>query len=166
MSQDQPATPAQAAPTPDMMTMMMQMMQQQTQLMQQMQQEKPLWKPTKNPQDLEAGLNALRNDYKRERMTMKKGEEEYDPIEEDEIKSTASTRTLQAEREQDDFLPKSQRLYVLKFFTVPALRSMRNWKGRVPMGSNRRELLMSAILLVKTKAELMDFILSSCPDEI
>ena len=97
---------------------------------------------------------------------MYKRQEDYDPIEEDEIKSTASTRTLQAEREQDDFLPKSQRLYVLKFFTVPALRSMRNWKGRVPMGSNRRELLMSAILLVKTKAELMDFILSSCPDEI
>ncbi|EAX77531.1 hypothetical protein TVAG_344350 [Trichomonas vaginalis G3] len=168
MSQDG-TTPAPASPTPDMMVMMMQMMQQQTRLIQQMQEKKTFNKPAKNSQDLEAGLNALRNDYKREQMTFrKKGDEDYDndPIEEDEIKSTASTKTLQDERDDEGFLTKSQRLFVLEFFTLSALRSMRNWKGRVPMGSNKREILRSAVPLIKTKVQLMDFILSAYPDEI
>ena len=142
-------------------------MQQQMQMMQQMQSQQQMHfsQSPKKAQELEAGLNVLRNDYKREQLTLRK-DEEYDPIEAQEIKSSASTKTIQEEKDQDEYLTKSQRLFVLEFFTISALRSMHNWKGRTPIGSNKRDLLMTAVPLIKTKTQLIDFILSACPDEI
>ncbi|EAX73178.1 hypothetical protein TVAG_155400, partial [Trichomonas vaginalis G3] len=109
MSQEDstPATPAPAtsAPAQDMMQIMTQMMQQQMQMMQQMQSQQQMHfsQSPKKAQELEAGLNVLRNDYKREQLTLRK-DEEYDPIEAQEIKSSASTKTIQEEKDQDKYL--------------------------------------------------------------
>lgn len=81
------------------------------------------------------------------------------------IKSTNSTCSTKSQKDDPDYVTKAQRMYVLQSFTIPQLRAMTTKKGRSPMGSNKKELVYSAVNLVKTKTGLIDFILSSNPDD-
>ncbi|EAX84648.1 hypothetical protein TVAG_418190 [Trichomonas vaginalis G3] len=112
---------------------------------------------------LEEGLNILRNAYIREKRTITGKDEEYDSLEECEINSTSSTKTNGEEKEGEEYLTKEQRLYVLESYSYETLKHMKNWKNKSAKGKDKREVLKNAVLLVKTKTQLIDFILSSLP---
>lgn len=80
---------------------------------------------------------------------------------ESDCKSTSSTRTTQSIRDEDDYLTKGERLFILNQFTIPMLQHMRTNKGKYPTGSSKRELVASAVNLTKTKGDLIDFLLSA-----
>ncbi|KAI5519882.1 hypothetical protein TVAGG3_0541740 [Trichomonas vaginalis G3] len=90
------------------------------------------------------------------------------PMEEDRLsvsslKSTNSTRTTDSVRDRDDYLKQSERLFILQPFTVGALKNMRNYEGQTPAGDRKTDVLARAVQLVKTKTEIVDFILAACP---
>ena len=111
---------------------------------------------------LEAFLNKQRREWDTANAYVQK---EDDALSVSSVKSTDSTRSTKSIREDTDYLTKAQRMYVLQSFTITQLRAMRTKKGRSPQGSNKKELVYSAVNLVKTKTELIDFILTSNPED-
>ena len=116
----------------------------------------------------EEGLNKLRKGTKNSiKITSKKSvlEEEEQNEEEDSddaisvasIVSTGSLRSTASIRARKGFMKKGQRMYILSAFTIPQLREMHTYRGRTPNGSNKKELVYSAVNLVKTRDELVDF---------
>ncbi|KAI5548967.1 hypothetical protein TVAGG3_0176100 [Trichomonas vaginalis G3] len=92
----------------------------------------------------------------------------YSPMEDDRLsvsslKSTDSTRTTDSVRDREDYLKQSERLFILQSFTVGALKNMRNYEGQTPAGDRKTDVLARAVQLVKTKTEVVDFILAACP---
>lgn len=111
---------------------------------------------------MEAMLNKMRREYDTANAHVQK---EGDVCSVSSIKSTSSTATNPGDKKDPEYLSKSQRMYVLQSFTIPQLRAMHTKKGRSPIGSNKKELVYSAVNLVKTKTSLIDFILSSNPED-
>ncbi|KAI5504318.1 hypothetical protein TVAGG3_0627960 [Trichomonas vaginalis G3] len=92
----------------------------------------------------------------------------HSPMEDDRLsvsslKSTDSTRTTDSVRDREDYLKQSERLFILQSFTVGALKNMRNYEGQTPAGDRKTDVLARAVQLVKTKTEIVDFILAACP---
>ncbi|KAI5545476.1 hypothetical protein TVAGG3_0120970 [Trichomonas vaginalis G3] len=111
---------------------------------------------SKRDQDFEEGLNRLRKDYATAPM-------EDDRLSVSSLKSTDSTRTTDSVRDREDYLKQSERLFILQPFTVGALKNMRNYEGQTPAGDRKTDVLARAVQLVKTKTEIVDFILAACP---
>ncbi|EAX82809.1 hypothetical protein TVAG_220070 [Trichomonas vaginalis G3] len=111
---------------------------------------------SKRDQEFEEGLNRLRKDYATAPM-------EDDRLSVSSLKSTDSTRTTDSVRDREDYLKQSERLFILQSFTVGALKNMRNYEGQTPAGDRKTDVLARAVQLVKTKTEIVDFILAACP---
>ncbi|EAY16842.1 gamma-gliadin, putative [Trichomonas vaginalis G3] len=111
---------------------------------------------SKRDQEFEEGLNRLRKDYATAPM-------EDDRLSVSSLKSTDSTRTTDSVRDREDYLKQSERLFILQPFTVGALKNMRNYEGQTPAGDRKTDVLARAVQLVKTKTEIVDFILAACP---
>ncbi|EAX71104.1 hypothetical protein TVAG_005590 [Trichomonas vaginalis G3] len=111
---------------------------------------------SKRDQEFEEGLNRLRKDYATAPM-------EDDRLSVSSLKSTDSTRTTDSVRDREDYLKQSERLFILQSFTVGALKNMRNYEGQTPAGDRKTDILTRAVQLVKTKTEIVDFILAACP---
>ncbi|KAI5551140.1 hypothetical protein TVAGG3_0209550 [Trichomonas vaginalis G3] len=111
---------------------------------------------SKRDQDFEEGLNRLRKEYATAPM-------EDDRLSVSSLKSTDSTRTTDSVRDREDYLKQSERLFILQPFTVGALKNMRNYEGQTPAGDRKTGVLARAVQLVKTKTEIVDFILAACP---
>ncbi|EAX77906.1 hypothetical protein TVAG_023130 [Trichomonas vaginalis G3] len=111
---------------------------------------------SKRDQDFEEGLNRLRKEYATAPM-------EDDRLSVSSLKSTDSTRTTDSVRDREDYLKQSERLFILQPFTVGALKNMRNYEGQTPAGDRKTDVLARAVQLVKTKTEIVDFILAACP---
>ncbi|KAI5538836.1 hypothetical protein TVAGG3_0004800 [Trichomonas vaginalis G3] len=111
---------------------------------------------SKRDQDFEEGLNRLRKEYATAPM-------EDDRLSVSSLKSTDSTRTTDSVKDRDDYLKQSERLFILQPFTVGALKNMRNYEGQTPAGDRKTDVLARAVQLVKTKTEIVDFILAACP---
>ncbi|EAX85236.1 hypothetical protein TVAG_104940 [Trichomonas vaginalis G3] len=111
---------------------------------------------SKRDQDFEEGLNRLRKEYATAPM-------EDDRLSVSSLKSTDSTRTTDSVRDREDYLKQSERLFILQSFTVGALKNMRNYEGQTPAGDRKTDVLARAVQLVKTKTEIVDFILAACP---
>ncbi|KAI5547329.1 hypothetical protein TVAGG3_0151890 [Trichomonas vaginalis G3] len=111
---------------------------------------------SKRDQEFEEGLNRLRKDYATAPM-------EDDRLSVSSLKSTDSTRTTDSVKDRDDYLKQSERLFILQPFTVGALKNMRNYEGQTPAGDRKTDVLARAVQLVKTKTEIIDFILAACP---
>ncbi|KAI5531401.1 hypothetical protein TVAGG3_0352640 [Trichomonas vaginalis G3] len=111
---------------------------------------------SKRDQEFEEGLNRLRKDYVTAPM-------EDDRLSVSSLRSTNSTRTTDSVRDRDDYLKQSERLFILQPFTVGALKNMRNYEGQTPAGDRKTDVLTRAVQLVKTKTEIVDFILAACP---
>ncbi|EAY09313.1 hypothetical protein TVAG_394850 [Trichomonas vaginalis G3] len=111
---------------------------------------------SKRDQDFEEGLNRLRKEYATAPM-------EDDRLSVSSLKSTDSTRTTDSVRDREDYLKQSERLFILQSFTVGALKNMRNYEGQTPAGDRKTDILARAVQLVKTKTEIVDFILAACP---
>ncbi|KAI5526639.1 hypothetical protein TVAGG3_0282180 [Trichomonas vaginalis G3] len=111
---------------------------------------------SKRDQDFEEGLNRLRKEYATAPM-------EEDRLSVSSLKSTDSTRTTDSVKDRDDYLKQSERLFILQPFTVGALKNMRNYEGQTPAGDRKTDVLARAVQLVKTKTEIVDFILAACP---
>ncbi|KAI5504850.1 hypothetical protein TVAGG3_0635860 [Trichomonas vaginalis G3] len=111
---------------------------------------------SKRDQEFEEGLNRLRKDYATAPM-------EDDRLSVSSLKSTDSTRTTDSVKDRDDYLKQSERLFILQSFTVGALKNMRNYEGQTPAGDRKTDILTRAVQLVKTKTEIVDFILAACP---
>ncbi|KAI5528295.1 hypothetical protein TVAGG3_0306620 [Trichomonas vaginalis G3] len=111
---------------------------------------------SKRDQEFEEGLNRLRKDYATAPM-------EDDRLSVSSLKSTDSTRTTDSVKDRDDYLKQSERLFILQPFTVGALKNMRNYEGQTPAGDRKTDVLARAVQLVKTKTEIVDFILAACP---
>ncbi|EAX84282.1 hypothetical protein TVAG_102250 [Trichomonas vaginalis G3] len=111
---------------------------------------------SKRDQEFEEGLNRLRKEYATTPM-------EEDRLSLSSLKSTDSTRTTDSVRDRDDYLKQSERLFILQSFTVGALKNMRNYEGQTPAGDRKTDVLARAVQLVKTKTEIVDFILAACP---
>ncbi|KAI5485657.1 hypothetical protein TVAGG3_0928550 [Trichomonas vaginalis G3] len=111
---------------------------------------------SKRDQDFEEGLNRLRKEYATAPM-------EDDRLSVSSLKSTDSTRTTDSVRNREDYLKQSERLFILQPFTVGALKNMRNYEGQTPAGDRKTDVLARAVQLVKTKTEIVDFILAACP---
>ncbi|KAI5512296.1 hypothetical protein TVAGG3_0747820 [Trichomonas vaginalis G3] len=111
---------------------------------------------SKRDQDFEEGLNRLRKEYATAPM-------EDDRLSVSSLKSTDSTRTTDSVKDRDDYLKQSERLFILQSFTVGALKNMRNYEGQTPAGDRKTDVLTRAVQLVKTKTEIVDFILAACP---
>ncbi|EAX78781.1 hypothetical protein TVAG_002080 [Trichomonas vaginalis G3] len=111
---------------------------------------------SKRDQDFEEGLNRLRKEYATAPM-------EDDRLSVSSLKSTDSTRTTDSARDREDYLKQSERLFILQPFTVGALKNMRNYEGQTPAGDRKTDVLARAVQLVKTKTEIVDFILAACP---
>ncbi|EAX90485.1 hypothetical protein TVAG_360320 [Trichomonas vaginalis G3] len=111
---------------------------------------------SKRDQDFEEGLNRLRKEYATAPM-------EDDRLSVSSLKSTDSTRTTDSARDREDYLKQSERLFILQPFTVGALKNMRNYEGQTPAGDRKTDVLTRAVQLVKTKTEIVDFILAACP---
>lgn len=92
-------------------------------------------------------------------------QKEDDVLSVSSIKSTDSTRSTQEQKKDAEYVTKTQRMYILQSFTITQLRAMHTKKGRSPTGSSKKELVYSAVNLVKTKTGLIDFIISSNPDD-
>ncbi|KAI5483462.1 hypothetical protein TVAGG3_1062990 [Trichomonas vaginalis G3] len=111
---------------------------------------------SKRDQEFEEGLNRLRKEYATAPM-------EDDRLSVSSLKSTDSTRTTDSVRDREDYLKQSERLFILQSFTVGALKNMRNYEGQTPAGDRKTDVLARAVQLVKTKTEIVDFILAACP---
>ncbi|EAX70881.1 hypothetical protein TVAG_142560 [Trichomonas vaginalis G3] len=111
---------------------------------------------SKRDQDFEEGLKRLRKEYATAPM-------EDDRLSVSSLKSTDSTRTTDSVRDREDYLKQSERLFILQPFTVGALKNMRNYEGQTPAGDRKTDVLARAVQLVKTKTEIVDFILAACP---
>ncbi|EAX74858.1 kexin-like serine endoproteas, putative [Trichomonas vaginalis G3] len=111
---------------------------------------------SKRDQEFEEGLNRLRKDYATAPM-------EDDRLSVSSLKSTDSTRTTDSVRDREDYLKQSERLFILQSFTTGALKNMRNYEGQTPAGDRKTDVLARAVQLVKTKTEIVDFILAACP---
>ncbi|KAI5482112.1 hypothetical protein TVAGG3_0094030 [Trichomonas vaginalis G3] len=111
---------------------------------------------SKRDQDFEEGLNRLRKEYATAPM-------EDDRLSVSSLRSTNSTRTTDSVRDREDYLKQSERLFILQSFTVGALKNMRNYEGQTPAGDRKTDVLARAVQLVKTKTEIVDFILAACP---
>ncbi|EAX81053.1 gamma-gliadin, putative [Trichomonas vaginalis G3] len=111
---------------------------------------------SKRDQEFEEGLNRLRKEYATAPM-------EDDRLSVSSLKSTNSTRTTDSVRDREDYLKQSERLFILQPFTVGALKNMRNYEGQTPAGDRKTDVLARAVQLVKTKTEIVDFILAACP---
>ncbi|EAX76500.1 hypothetical protein TVAG_543800, partial [Trichomonas vaginalis G3] len=111
---------------------------------------------SKRDQEFEEGLNRLRKEYATAPM-------EDDRLSVSSLKSTDSTRTTDSVRDREDYLKQSERLFILQPFTVGALKNMRNYEGQTPAGDRKTDVLARAVQLVKTKTEIVDFILAACP---
>ncbi|EAX75396.1 gamma-gliadin, putative [Trichomonas vaginalis G3] len=111
---------------------------------------------SKRDQEFEEGLNRLRKEYATTPM-------EEDRLSLSSLKSTDSTRTTDSVRDREDYLKQSERLFILQPFTVGALKNMRNYEGQTPAGDRKTDVLARAVQLVKTKTEIVDFILAACP---
>ncbi|KAI5510915.1 hypothetical protein TVAGG3_0726080 [Trichomonas vaginalis G3] len=111
---------------------------------------------SKRDQEFEEGLNRLRKDYATAPM-------EDDRLSVSSLKSTDSTRTTDSVRDREDYLKQSERLFILQSFAVGALKNMRNYEGQTPAGDRKTDVLARAVQLVKTKTEIVDFILAACP---
>ncbi|EAX76282.1 kexin-like serine endoproteas, putative [Trichomonas vaginalis G3] len=111
---------------------------------------------SKRDQEFEEGLNRLRKEYATAPM-------EEDRLSLSSLKSTDSTRTTDSVRDREDYLKQSERLFILQPFTVGALKNMRNYEGQTPAGDRKTDVLTRAVQLVKTKTEIVDFILAACP---
>ncbi|KAI5493713.1 hypothetical protein TVAGG3_1043660 [Trichomonas vaginalis G3] len=111
---------------------------------------------SKRAQEFEEGLNRLRKDYATAPM-------EDDRLSVSSLRSTNSTRTTDSVRDRDDYLKQSERLFILQSFTVGALKNMHNYEGQTPAGDRKTDVLARAVQLVKTKTEIVDFILAACP---
>lgn len=111
---------------------------------------------------LEAFLNKQRREWDAANAHV---QNEDDVCSVSSIKSTDSTKSTQSMKDSPDYLTKTQRMYILQAFTISQLRAMTTKKGRTPMGSSKKELVYSAVNLVKTKSALIDFILSSNPED-
>ncbi|KAI5519068.1 hypothetical protein TVAGG3_0224980 [Trichomonas vaginalis G3] len=111
---------------------------------------------SKRDQEFEEGLNRLRKDYATAPM-------EDDRLSVSSLRSTNSTRTTDSVRDRDDYLKQSERLFILQPFTAGALKNMRNYEGQTPAGDRKTDVLTRAVQLVKTKTEIVDFILAACP---
>ncbi|KAI5488897.1 hypothetical protein TVAGG3_0975540 [Trichomonas vaginalis G3] len=111
---------------------------------------------SKRDQEFEEGLNRLRKDYATAPM-------EDDRLSVSSLRSTNSTRTTDSVRDREDYLKQSERLFILQPFTVGALKNMRNYEGQTPAGDRKTDVLTRAVQLVKTKTEIVDFILAACP---
>ncbi|KAI5532319.1 hypothetical protein TVAGG3_0366600 [Trichomonas vaginalis G3] len=111
---------------------------------------------SKRDQEFEEGLNRLRKDYATAPM-------EDDRLSVSSLRSTNSTRTTDSVRDREDYLKQSERLFILQSFTVGALKNMRNYEGQTPAGDRKTDVLARAVQLVKTKTEIVDFILAACP---
>ncbi|KAI5515481.1 hypothetical protein TVAGG3_0477080 [Trichomonas vaginalis G3] len=111
---------------------------------------------SKRDQEFEEGLNRLRKEYATAPM-------EDDRLSVSSLRSTNSTRTTDSVRDREDYLKQSERLFILQPFTVGALKNMRNYEGQTPAGDRKTDVLARAVQLVKTKTEIVDFILAACP---
>ncbi|KAI5502349.1 hypothetical protein TVAGG3_0885440 [Trichomonas vaginalis G3] len=111
---------------------------------------------SKRDQEFEEGLNRLRKEYATAPM-------EEDRLSLSSLKSTDSTRTTDSVRDREDYLKQSERLFILQPFTVGALKNMRNYEGQTPAGDRKTDVFARAVQLVKTKTEIVDFILAACP---
>ncbi|EAX81305.1 hypothetical protein TVAG_244680 [Trichomonas vaginalis G3] len=111
---------------------------------------------SKRDQDFEEGLNRLRKEYATAPM-------EDDRLSVSSLRSTNSTRTTDSVRDREDYLKQSERLFILQPFTAGALKNMRNYEGQTPAGDRKTDVLTRAVQLVKTKTEIVDFILAACP---
>ncbi|KAI5519870.1 hypothetical protein TVAGG3_0541570 [Trichomonas vaginalis G3] len=111
---------------------------------------------SKRDQEFEEGLNRLRKEYATAPM-------EEDRLSVSSLKSTDSTRTTDSVRDREDYLKQSERLFILQPFTTGALKNMRNYEGQTPAGDRKTDVLARAVQLVKTKTEIVDFILAACP---
>ncbi|KAI5498954.1 hypothetical protein TVAGG3_0836400 [Trichomonas vaginalis G3] len=111
---------------------------------------------SKRDQYFEEGLNRLRKEYATAPM-------EDDRLSVSSLRSTDSTRTTDSVRDREDYLKQSERLFILQPFTVGALKNMRNYEGQTPAGDRKTDVLARAVQLVKTKTEIVDFILAACP---
>ncbi|KAI5545139.1 hypothetical protein TVAGG3_0115390 [Trichomonas vaginalis G3] len=109
---------------------------------------------SKREQEFEEGLNRLRKDYATAPM-------EDDRLSVSSLRSTNSTRTTDSVRDREDYLKQSERLFILQPFTVGALKNMRNYEGQTPAGDRKTDVLTRAVQLVKTKTEIVDFILAA-----
>ncbi|KAI5508701.1 hypothetical protein TVAGG3_0692910 [Trichomonas vaginalis G3] len=111
---------------------------------------------SKRDQEFEEGLNRLRKEYATAPM-------EDDRLSVSSLRSTNSTRTTDSVRDREDYLKQSERLFILQPFTAGALKNMRNYEGQTPSGDRKTDVLTRAVQLVKTKTEIVDFILAACP---
>ena len=100
--------------------------------------------------NFEDGLNVLRKEYVEE-------------FKEEDAKSTASNKTTQSQKDHPDYISKRKRHFILEKFTATQLRAMHTPKGKKATGRNKEEVAYSALNLVKTKQDLVDFILSAMP---
>lgn len=111
---------------------------------------------------LEAFLKQQRKEWDAANANVQK---EDDVLSVSSITSTSSTKSTQSMKDNPDYLTKTQRMYILQAFTMAQLRNMTTKQGRPPTGSSKKELVYSAVNLVKTKSALIDFILSSNPED-
>ncbi|KAI5499539.1 hypothetical protein TVAGG3_0844970 [Trichomonas vaginalis G3] len=111
---------------------------------------------SKRDQEFEEGLNRLRKEYATAPM-------EDDRLSVSSLRSTNSTRTTDSVRDREDYPKQSERLFILQPFTIGALKNMRNYEGQTPAGDRKTDVLTRAVQLVKTKTEIVDFILAACP---
>lgn len=106
-------------------------------------------------------LNKMRREWDAANAHMKT---EDDCCSVSSIKSTDSTRSTKSIKDSPGYLSRGQRMYILEAFSITQLRNMQTEKGRHANGTVKKELVYSAVNLVKTRDQLIDFILSSDPN--
>lgn len=116
--------------------------------------------PSFTQDQVEYMINKMRMEWD---ATHKKDEDD-DNCSVSSIKSTNSTRSTKSIRDDPGYLSRGQRMYILEAFTITQLRNMQTEKGRRVNGTNKKEMVYSAVNLVKTRDQLIDFILSSDPN--
>ena len=117
--------------------------------------------PTYTQDQVEFMLNKMRREWDVANAHVKT---EDDCCSVSSVKSTNSTKSTKSVKDSKGYMTKGQRMYILEAFTITQLRNMHTEKGRQANGSVKKELVYSAVNLVKTRDQLIDFILTSDPN--
>ncbi|KAI5540923.1 hypothetical protein TVAGG3_0044420, partial [Trichomonas vaginalis G3] len=111
---------------------------------------------SKRDQDFEEGLNRLRKEYATAPM-------EDDRLSVSSLKSTDSTRTTDSVRDREDYLSSLRDSSSYNHLQLELSRTCAITKVRHQLETAKQNVLARAVQLVKTKTEVVDFILAACP---
>lgn len=117
--------------------------------------------PTYTQDQVEFMLNKMRREWDAANAHVTK---EEDSCSVSSIRSTDSTRSSKSIKDSKGYMTKGQRMYILEAFSITQLRNMHTEKGRHASGTVKKELVYSAVNLIKTRDQLIDFILTSDPN--